>query len=74
MGFREREKGRLAPLKSKLFSAMEREHEMEADVVSLLYIAPAANREFMGRVTSPATGAGSLVAGYRHSAGLWPHH
>ncbi len=30
----------------------EREHEMETDVVSLLYIAPAVNSEFMGRVTS----------------------
>ena len=53
MGFREREKGRLARLKSKLFSAEKCEHEMEADVVSLLHIAPAANREFVGRVTSP---------------------
>ena len=37
-----------------LCSAMEREGEMGADVVSLLHIAPAANREFLGRVTSPA--------------------
>lgn len=37
-----------------LCSAMEREGEMGADVVSLLHIVPAANREFVGRVTSPA--------------------
>lgn len=37
-----------------LCSAMECEGEMGADVVSLLHIVPAANREFLGRVTSPA--------------------
>ena len=36
-----------------LCSAMERYGEMGADVVSLLHIAPAANRELMRRVTSP---------------------
>ena len=36
-----------------LCSAMERHREMGADVVSLMHIAPAANGEFMGRVTSP---------------------
>ncbi len=36
-----------------LCSAMERHGEMGADVVSLLHVAPAANRDFMGRVTSP---------------------
>ena len=36
-----------------LCSAMEREHEMETDVVSLLHVAPMANRELMARVTSP---------------------
>jgi len=36
-----------------LCSAMEREHEMDADVVSLLHIAPKANGELLGRVTSP---------------------
>ncbi|MYD98233.1 MAG: hypothetical protein F4X98_12740 [Gammaproteobacteria bacterium] len=36
-----------------LCSAMEREHEMGADVVSLLHIAPQANGELMSRVTSP---------------------
>ena len=34
-------------------SDMERHGEMAADVVSLLHVAPAANRNFMGRVTSP---------------------
>ena len=37
-----------------LCSAMEREGEMEADVVSLLHIAPKSNREFVSRVRSPA--------------------
>ena len=36
-----------------LCSAMERHGEMGADIVSLLHVAPAANRDFMGRVTSP---------------------
>jgi len=36
-----------------LCSAMEGHGEMGADVVSLLHVAPAGNREFMGRVTSP---------------------
>ncbi len=36
-----------------LCSAMERHGEMGADVVSLLHVAPAANRDFVGRVTSP---------------------
>ena len=36
-----------------LCSAMERHGEMGADVVSLLHVAPAANRDFLGRVTSP---------------------
>jgi hypothetical protein len=37
-----------------LASAMEREHEMEADVVSTLHMAPAANEALMRRITSPA--------------------
>ena len=36
-----------------LCSAMESHGEMGADVVSLVHVAPAANRDFMGRVTSP---------------------
>lgn len=36
-----------------LCSAMERHSEMGAEVVSLLHVAPAANRDFLGRVTSP---------------------
>ena len=36
-----------------LCSSMERHHEMGADIVSLLHVVPAANREFMDRVTSP---------------------
>ena len=41
---------------------MERYGEMEADVVSLLHMAPAANYDFMRRVTSPALrGIGSDV-------------
>ena len=36
-----------------LCSAMERENEMSADVVSLLHIAPKANGELLNRVTSP---------------------
>ena len=35
-----------------LCSAMEQNGEMDTDVVSLLHMAPAANRELMGRVTS----------------------
>lgn len=37
-----------------LASAMESESEMGADVVSVLHIAPRANRELMNRITSPA--------------------
>lgn len=37
-----------------LCSAMEREGEMDADVVSLLHMAPRSNREFVNRMTSPA--------------------
>ena len=37
-----------------LCAAMEHHGEMEADVVSLLHVVPAANREFVDRVTSPA--------------------
>ena len=37
-----------------LCSAMEREGEMDADIVSLLHMAPKSNREFVNRVTSPA--------------------
>ena len=36
-----------------LCSAMECHHEMEADIVSLLHVAPAANLELMKRITSP---------------------
>ena len=36
-----------------LCSSMERHREMGADIVSLLHVAPAANRQLMGRVTSP---------------------
>jgi hypothetical protein len=36
-----------------LASAMEREHEMDADVVSTLHMAPAANVVLMQRITSP---------------------
>ena len=36
-----------------LCSAMEREGEMDADIVSLLHIVPKSNRDFVGRVTSP---------------------
>jgi hypothetical protein len=39
-----------------LASAMEREHEMGADIVSYLHIAPRANGEFLNRITSPALG------------------
>ena len=35
-----------------LCSAMERYEEMEADIVSLLHVAPRANRDLMQRVTS----------------------
>ena len=37
-----------------LCTAMERCGEMEAEVVSLLHVAPRSNREFMTRVTSMA--------------------
>ena len=37
-----------------LASAMEQEHEMGADIVSLLHIAPGANKELLNRVTSPS--------------------
>lgn len=37
-----------------LASAMEREHEMDAGIVSYLHIAPHANGEFLRRITSPA--------------------
>ena len=36
-----------------LCSSMERHHEMGADIVSLLHVAPAANKNLMDRVTSP---------------------
>ena len=36
-----------------LCSAMERHREMGAEIVSLLHVAPRANRELMNRVTSP---------------------
>ena len=36
-----------------LCSSMERNREMDADVVSLLHVAPMANRELLARVTSP---------------------
>ena len=36
-----------------LCSSMERHGEMEADIVSLLHVAPSANRQLMNRVTSP---------------------
>jgi|ERR1700727_349425 len=36
-----------------LAAAMEREHELDADVVSVLHVAPKRNRELMYRVTSP---------------------
>ena len=36
-----------------LCSAMERESEMGADLVSLMHVAPRANRHLMNRVTSP---------------------
>jgi len=35
-----------------LASAMEREKEMDADVVSVLHIAPKSNRELVNRITS----------------------
>ena len=37
-----------------LCSFMEGEREMKADIVSLLHVAPKANRQLMARVTSPA--------------------
>ncbi len=37
-----------------LCSAMERDGEMDADIVSLLHIAPKSNRDLVSRVTSPA--------------------
>lgn len=36
-----------------LCSSMERHREMGADIVSLIHVAPAANRELIGRLTSP---------------------
>ena len=36
-----------------LCSSMERHREMDADVVSLLHVAPMANRQLLARVTSP---------------------
>jgi hypothetical protein len=36
-----------------LASAMEREHEMDADIVSTLHMAPAANEALMHTITSP---------------------
>lgn len=36
-----------------LCSAMERDREMGADVVSLLHVAPRANRDLLNRITSP---------------------
>ena len=36
-----------------LCSAMEHHREMEADVVSLMHIAPAVNQDLMGYVASP---------------------
>jgi len=45
-----------------LASAMEREHEMGADVVSLLHISPQANRELRNRITSPGLrGLGATI-------------
>ena len=37
-----------------LATAMEKNHEMSADIVSLLHVAPKANAELMNRITSPA--------------------
>jgi hypothetical protein len=37
-----------------LATAMEKNHEMSADIVSLLHVAPKANTELMNRITSPA--------------------
>jgi hypothetical protein len=36
-----------------LAAAMERDREMDADIVSLLHLAPRANRELLERITSP---------------------
>jgi hypothetical protein len=36
-----------------LAAAMEREHEMDADVVSVLHLAPRANRQLLEGITSP---------------------
>jgi hypothetical protein len=45
-----------------LASAMEREHEMEADIVSTLHIAPSANEPLMRQITSPGLRAlGSTI-------------
>ena len=57
--------GRLAPedlffdpfyqlMRQQLLCSFMEGHEMEADIVSLLHVAPKANRELMARVTSPA--------------------
>ena len=37
-----------------LCSSMENHHEMGADIVSLLHVAPVANKQLMDRVTAPA--------------------
>ena len=45
-----------------LASAMEREHEMSADVVSLLHISPRSNGELRNRITSPGLrGLGTTI-------------
>ncbi len=45
-----------------LASAMERAREMDADVVSVLHVAPRANVDFTPRITAPAlTGRGDTV-------------
>jgi len=44
-----------------LASAMEREHEMDADIVSVLHIAPRANNDLLSRTLSSKVGAGSTV-------------
>ena len=46
-----------------LCSAMEREGEMGADVVSLLHIVPAANREFLGRVAGIPDNPEDILSG-----------
>jgi hypothetical protein len=45
-----------------LASAMEREREMDADIASVLLVAPQANRDFLDTITSPAlVGRGGTV-------------